>query len=410
MGTIEVRGITQDELPAWEAVVPVAFGEPAPPDEERDYERSVLELDRAIGAFDGGDPIATAGIYSFAMTVPGGPRPVAGVTWVGVLPTYRRRGVLTSLMRHQLHGLHDEQREPVAALWASEPPIYGRFGYGAASRHLTLTVPRGPHALIEGPRDESIELRLVPLADSVELVEPCYARYAATRPGFFARDDRWARSAATDLPSKRSGASELRCVVAQDDEGVRGYARYATVSRWADGGPDGTVRVRELIATDPAAYAALWRYVLDLDLMARAETGIRPLDDPVLELLADSRRAVPMLRDGLFCRLVDVDRALASRCYSSPVDVVLDVRDDFCPWNARRWRLSGDTTGASCEETNAPADLSLTALELGSAYLGGVSLRRLAAAGRVEEHSTGALAAASAAFASDPQPWCQVVF
>ncbi|MDP9417601.1 MAG: GNAT family N-acetyltransferase [Actinomycetota bacterium] len=409
MTDLQVRRIDSADLPAWQRVLSFAFGGPRS-EEEHEQDRELFELERTLAAYDGTSPVATAGTFSFSMTVPGGPRPVAGVTAVAVLSTYRRRGVLTSLMRHQLTELHERELEPVAALWASEPAIYGRFGYGAASRHLSMTIPRSPTALAHAPEDPSLELRLVPLAESVDLVESCYARYAQTRPGFFARDERWARAAAADLPSKRFGASERRCVVASDPGGVRGYVRYATVSKWAPAGPDGIVRVRELLATDPAAHAALWRYVLDIDLMGHVETEHRPLDDPLLELLADPRRAVPVVKDGLFCRLADVDRALGARGYSTPIDVVFEVQDDFCPWNARRFRLSGDDSGAACEPTTAPPDLSLSALELGSAYLGGISLRRLAAAGRVSELRPGALAAASAAFAHDPLPWCPAVF
>jgi predicted acetyltransferase len=403
-----VRTAAEQDWDAWTWLGEHAFGETqsAP---ARASERSVHEFDRSLGAYDGPTLVGTAAAYSLRMALPGAVHPVAGVTWVSVLPSHRRRGVLTTLMREQLHGLHADGREAVAALWTSEPAIYGRFGYGPASRHLELTVPRGRDALLPAPYDESLRLRLVPGAETAE-AERLRARVLHHRPGMFERSAPWAARAAYDAPEDRAGASELRCVLAEDGSEVRGYARYATVPRWDASGPVGLVRVRELHAADPAAYAALCRYLCDLDLTSSVQLRNQPLDDPLLELLTDVRRAQPRIRDGLFVRLVDLDRALAQRRYAVPLDLVLEVRDELCPWNAGRWRLSGGPDGASCERTSAGADLALTVTELGAAYLGGTSLHRLASAGRVDELRPGAVDAASRAFRHEPAAYCDQVF
>jgi predicted acetyltransferase len=383
--------------------------------EIREAERATFELDRTLLACDGDQPVGVAAAYSLTMTLPGGPRPVAGVTWVSVLPTHRRRGVLTTLMRTQLHGVHEQGREAVAALWASEAAIYGRFGYGLASEHLTLSIPRDPAALLPSARAAAdaagLRLRYVDAAESLDLVEPVYDAMAAGRPGVPARPEAWRRRMVFDPESERRGATPLRCVVAEDAEAaVRGYARFATASEWDEAGPKGTVRVREVEARDPAAYASLWRFLLDLDLTRTVEVRNRPLDDPLLHLLADARAARPALRDGLFVRLVDVERALSERAYGAPVDVVLEVADPLCPWNAGRWRLAGDTGGGRCTRTDADADLVLSATELGAAHLGGTTLAALARAGRVREVRPGALAEASRAWRADVAPWCPFVF
>jgi predicted acetyltransferase len=153
--------------------------------------RAVLELDRFVLAEDHSATtpygsvalVGMAAIYSLSMTVPGGPRPVAGVTWVGVLPTHRRRGILTALMRHQLHGLHESGAEAIAALWASEAGIYGRFGYGGASRRLALTIPRSARALAPAPADPALQVRFVDPAESVELSQDVYDVMRLARPG-----------------------------------------------------------------------------------------------------------------------------------------------------------------------------------------------------------------------------------
>ena len=154
------------------------------------------------------------------------------------------------------------------------------------------------------------------------------------------------------------------------------------------------------------AYAALWRFLFGIDLTSTIRTDNRPVDDPLQYLVSDIRRCGLRLRDSLYLRLVEVGAALAARTYRAPVDVVLEVEDAFCPWNEGRWRLTGDSGGASCERDRRSARSgAVRQRELGAAYLGGVSLTALARAGRVREVRPGALAAASAAFASDVAPW-----
>jgi predicted acetyltransferase len=313
-------------------------------------------------------------------------------------------------MRAQLHGLHDDGGEPVAALWASEGAIYGRFGYGAASRHVALSVPRAPRALAGEPTDPRLRTRLVDPAEHRAACELVRDADRLARPGMFVRDQRWQAVTVFDPPEERQGRSALRCAVVEDGDGPRAYALYATESSWEPAGPRGTVFVREAHAADPAAYATLWRFLADMDLTVKVETGMRPQDDPLLELLLDVRSAVPRLLPALHVRLVDVGRALSSRSYAGDIDLVLDVSDAFCPWNARRWHLHGGIDGARCEPTKAGADLTLSSTELGAAYLGGTSLTSLAAAGRVVEQRAGALSVATRAFRSDLQPWCPQIY
>jgi predicted acetyltransferase len=319
--------------------------------------------------------------------------------------------VLKALMTHQLNAVHERGREALAILWASEPPIYGRFGYGQASRALSLTVPRNPQALHpSAPSDPGLRLRLVDAADW-KLTAGVYADVAGQRPGLPARDDRWWGHAVQDLPSVREGRSALRCVVVEDDAGVRGYARYSTKDVFGEGPNSGKVMVREVMAVDAAAQATLYRYLFDLDLMGTTHLWNVPVDDPLLHWLQNPRLAKPELGDALYVRLVDLDRALRERTYSAPVDVVLEVADDVCPWNAGRWRLTGGPgLAATCERTEDPADLAVGVVDLGAVYLGGTSLTDLSVAGRVVELRPGTLAAATAAFAHTPAPWCPAVF
>ena len=386
-----------------------AFGATMP-EELLEAEREVHAQARDIGAYDGADLVGIATAYAYRLSVPGSTLPAAAVSWVGVLPTHRRRGVLSALMRHQIGAVRDEGRDPLAILWASEPQIYGRFGYGPATARVAVTVPRGHAALTAAaPRDAGLRLRLTDPADWKATAE-VYAAVAATRPGVPERDEPWWARAVRDVPSLREGRSELRCVLAEDAAGVRGYARYATKQTFGDDFGSGVVSVREVMATDPAALATLYRYLFDLDLMGSTEMWNVPVDDPLLVWLANARTARPRLEDALYVRLVDLPRALAGRTYADEIDLVLDVTDGLCPDNAGRWRLAGGPTGATCERSGDAPDLACDTRELGAAFLGGTSLTHLGAAGMVTEARHGALRAAARAFAHTPAPWNPAVF
>jgi predicted acetyltransferase len=405
MTTTDVRVLRPDQWELYYERLERAFGGPPEPAEERDLWRRIVDFERMLAVWDDGELVGTAGAFSFRMTLPGGAvAAVPGVTMVSVQPTHRRRGVLTAMMRRQLDDFR-ERGEPLAVLTASEPAIYGRFGYGVASRQLRGTVDTTRVAFHAPAGADRVRFRLVPPAEAVEVCERVYAQVVPHRPGMLARQPGWEREPVLDPPGSREGAGPLLCVLAEVDGEVRGYARYATQAGWAPTGPQGTVRLRDVEALDPVTYAALWRYLSGIDLMSRITFWNRPMDDPLLQLVSDVRRCELGFRDGLHLRLVDLPAALSARTYAAPVDVVLDVEDAFCPWNSGRWRLTGDAKGAGCVRTTDAPELALSVRELGAAYLGGPSLRSMAGAGLVHELREGALAEASAAFRSDAEPW-----
>jgi predicted acetyltransferase len=416
-----IRPIGSDEFDGFRTVVMHAFHGSPLSEQDRELALARLEFDRSLAAFDGPVQVGTAAAYSFQLTVPGAATlPAAGVTWVGVLPSHRRRGVLTSLMRRQLADVRD-RGEPVAVLWASEATIYSRFGYGRAMWHADFTIRRGEGALTgRAPADDGLRLRLAdPAAVMPELVK-VYDAVLPTRPGFIARNEAWWHGATYDPPEHRDGSSPLHCVLAEDDGGPRGYALYAGQDRWESSSslPDGLVTVRELMSVDPAAAVLLWADLLGRDLTTEFSIRRRPVDDPLVYLLADPRRARPRLKDALWVRIIDVPDALARRRYSCPVDVVIEVRDDLLPSNAGRWRLAtsgaaledGGGLPASCGPASVAADVVLDVTDLGAAYLGGTRIGALAGAGLVAERRPGAVRQLSAAMSWDPAPWCPVGF
>jgi predicted acetyltransferase len=416
-----IRPFGPDEFNATYVVDEHAFlGRPMS-DKRREAYLRQFEFDRSLAAYDGSTPVGVTSIYSLRMCLPGTMAPVAGVTYVAVLPTYRRQGILSSLMRRQLTDI-SEGDEAVAALWASEPGIYGRYGYGVASWGTSFKFARGEGVLgRQAPAVEpGLRLRLADPESSRDELGKLFDQVLPTRPGMYARDELWWDRALGTNNETGPDADPVRCLLAEDDNGIRGYAIYTPTQRWDEATllPDSVLHVSEMVTVDPAATAAIWRDLLSRDLANEFTALLRPVDDPLILMVSDLRRARRTLADGLWIRLVDVPRALAQRRYSAPVDVVIEVSDDILPRNAARWRLrteleSGDQPQgltASCEATSAAADVSLDIAALGAAYLGGTRLSALALAGQVTEHRPGTLARLSAALSWDPLPWCPMIF
>ncbi|MFJ5259749.1 GNAT family N-acetyltransferase [Streptomyces sp. NPDC088387] len=401
-----LRVLRAEEWDRWYDTLVRAFGGVPEAAEERELWHGLTEVEQSIGAWDGDRCVGTAGAFSFRMTVPGGASVrAAGVTMVTVAATHRRRGLLTAMMARQLADVRS-WGWPLAVLTASEPAIYGRFGYGVATYGMSVEVDTDRVRLLVPPGTDDVRLRYAEPAEVLDVCEAVYARRVPERAGMVARGPGWERLMVLDPESERGGASPVQCVVAERAGEIVGYARFRVKPDSDVHGAKGTVEARDVEALDPAAYAALWRFLFDIDLTSRLVARGRPVDDPLLRLVSDVRRCAPRVRDALHARLVDVGAALEARTYQAPVDVVLDVEDAFCPWNSGRWRLSGDPKGASCERTTDSADLALSVRELGTAYLGGVTLASLAGAGLVREVRSGALAEASAGFGTGGlAPW-----
>ena len=376
------------------------------PDEES-AERfgRLLPLERTHAAFDGDRIVGGSGAFPFTMTVPGGEVGCAGVTVVGVLPTHRRRGVLTALMRAQLDDVR-ARGESVALLWASEDTIYGRFGYGMASQCAEVTIPR-QHSAFVRPLEREGRIRLVDSEEALELFPRIWNVVRRRTPGMFARTRNWWEYRILfEFPGGAEGAGPKRFVVRERDGRPDAYAIYRHKPKWTEGISDSELQVVEAVGLDGRPTAEIWRYLLDIDWAARTTANLLPVDHPLWWLLATPRNMRPRIGDGLWVRLVDVGEALSARRYAAEGAVVLDVVDEFCPWNTGRWRVS--SRGAK-RTTSAP-QLRLDVSTLASTYLGAFTFSELVRAGRIEELRRGAAARADAMFAAERAPWCPEIF
>ncbi len=368
-----------------------------------------FEADRSIAAFVDGELVATAYAHSLELTLPGPvTAPVAGVASVGVLPTHRRRGLLTRMMSRQLDDIH-EAGESLAVLTASEGLIYGRFGYGPAVFQASYRLERKDARLHPGV-DPAGGLAFVDQATAADTLPAVFDEARRLRPGDVSRPRDWWVDLLADDERKKDGTRALFFVVHHDPDGlVDGYASYQ-VSR-APGldrpGP-GVVRVRELCALGSDATAALWGFLCDLDLTEALEANTRPVDEPLRWLLADPRALVlTSCSDHLWLRIVDLEAALARRRYQGEGSIVFEVADELCPWNRGTWAVAAGPEGSRVSRApERPADISIDVADLASAYLGGVSFCALAQGQRLVEHRPGALRRADILFSCEPSPYC----
>jgi predicted acetyltransferase len=402
--TLEIRPATRDEFP--DVVRPIMhyFGR-TPSTQFTERFAPILPPDRIHAAFDDGAVVGSGGVFPFEAGVPGGLVRAAGVTLVGVLPTHRRRGILRGLMRAQIDDVH-ERGEPMAYLWASEDALYGRFGYGIASFSGNVEVPRERSAFYRDFEPKGT-VRFLEPEEAVEPFLEIQRRAAARHPGMFVRTREWWESRRLADPewAREGGGEQVRALLELDGRPAA-YALYRLHFSAERGIPNGFTNVIEAVGDSPEATRGIWRFLLDIDWMARVRAALLPRDHELFLLLREPRRLMFDQRDGLWVRLVDLEAALNARTYKPGEPVVAEVADEFCPWNEGVWELSPE--GAS-RATGDP-ELRLDVSALGSAYLGGFTFGELARAGRIEALKDGALDRADTLFRSDRYPWCPEIF
>lgn len=397
-----VRETTAEEFPAVVGVYAEPMIVSAADELTDEREHPVAEHDRILVALDGDRMIGTTAAYTLEMTLPGGPRTVAGITGVAVWPTHRRRGVLTALMRRQIADIH-ARGEAIAVLWASEGAIYGRYGFGLAAFGLSARI-RSSYAVLnpDAPSDPELTVELLPAAEALPTLTRLHREAAATRIGQFQRGDSWWGR------FLKSGAAWAAVVSGPD--GPQGYALYTITNDRSREGTDARLAVKEVVAATPAARVALYRHVFSRDLVTRVSFRALPVDDPLTLLVADRDRLVEETEGSLRIRLVDLPRVLTDRPYAAPVEVTLAVTDRYAPWNTGTWHLRADGDGATCERAPGTPDLSLDVTHLGSVHLGQRSLSALVDAGLVREHTPGAAARLDTALHVPRAAFCGQVF
>ena len=374
--------------------------------------RETWDPARSWIAWDGERACATFRSWETEITLPGLARvPAAAVAAVTVLPTHRRRGILTQLANHE-HRAALERGDVLAILYASEFGIYGRFGYGPATRHGTWTVDVRATQVVPATADEgSVELA-TPGAAIKDAVVDVYERWRRTQVSEIRRRDHGWDLRLGLRPEPWGDGWKGFLALHRDPVGrLDGFLRYTSSSKEHGQLPGGQVSIDELVALDDAAETALWRYATSIDLVATVRAPGRPVADRLSWRVTNPRAMMLSdVVDGLWVRLLDVPRALASRSYERAEALVLEVVDPFAQGGTHRLALDATPDGASCSPTNRTPDLTLPVAALGSVYLGGHDLRDVVIRTGADEHTPGALAAAARLFRTEHEPWCSTFF
>ncbi|MFD6912873.1 GNAT family N-acetyltransferase [Streptomyces virginiae] len=396
---VDIREVPESDIDRALELAYLVFHD-RPEKEVREKHHALLASCDRIGAYDGTVLAGFMAAHDFRLSVPGADLPCPGLTFVGVAPTHRRRGLLTGLMTEMLRRTADAG-SPLAALWASEAAIYGRFGYGSATTGVTVEIDSTrPLALRIDP--DRRPLRMVDPEEAVAVVGPFHEAARALRAGRPTRSaERWSQEWLAEQDEEDEELSPPRIIVlGEADRPIAGYVLYRTKPEDGAGAArvPGLVRVDELEADTPAVAAALWECLASLDLTGTVRAWGRPVDDPLLHFAADRDQVrVTSQFPALWLRLIDVRAALTERSWAAPVEVVLEVHDARMPANAGRFRLAAGPDGATYEHADSAADLSLDVRELAACYLGGTRVQELVAAGLVREHTPGSAAALDAA-------------
>lgn len=403
-GTVPtLRGLRDGEVPAFVTAFRAALG--GVPDEADLAAASAnVEVARSHVADLAGELVGTASAFSLAMAMPGGGDvPCAGVSLVSVRTDHRRRGLLRGLLDRIVADARD-RGEPLAALWATETAIYDRFGFAPAVPSVEVRIDRG-HAQLrrDGPWRE---VRLVSREVARRAFPPIREQARAARPGLLTRTagswDRLLR--AEEQPPAGQGPRQHALLAG------RGYAVFRLQPAWTDGAPTGTVAVQELHALDPEATAALWRVVTDVDLAVTTVAGRRPVDDPVLALVADAGRTRVRRDWALQVRVLDLPAALSARAAAADDELVLEVADALVAANQGRWLLRGEAGRCHLVPTDRAADLHLDIRDVAAVLLGGQRTTQLLAAGLVREARPGAAARLDRLLEVDVAPWHDYMF
>jgi predicted acetyltransferase len=397
---ISVRPGTTDDIDAITSMDGASFGVNMSPEEVTDT-FSVLEIERFLLAMDGSRVVGSTADFPFTMTIPGGTLDVPGVTWVSVEVTHRRKGVLRALMDRQLGDYH-AAGIPAAILTASEGGIYGRFGYGVAS-HIRKTVIARRSVRLAEPGDPSAVERVTKVEARARMPE-LHERWRAQTSGALDRTPAWWDFLTLDRESSRMGMSEQFYLVHDG-----GYISYRVKNDWNDGDPRHLCWITDYVIVTPEAHRDLWQVLLGLDLVGSIESYRIPIDDP-LRFLVDNGRQIRTTHvgDGLWLRPLDVAAMLSARTYAVELETVLEVVDE--QFGDGRYLLKGGPDGASCAPTDRTADVSFDVAALGAAYLGGVRLAPLAAAGRIRADDPGTLSRLDRALLADREPMYGTAF
>ncbi|MHB8514993.1 MAG: GNAT family N-acetyltransferase [Dehalococcoidia bacterium] len=409
---LEVRPYREDEAEAFFRVPGIVFGNHTAAPRDRSGMPPVPS-EWTFCAFEDGQLTTAYAAFPFIMRLNGGKAPAAGVTFVGTLPWFRRRGHLRTIMETDFRRRYEQRMEPIAILLASIAAIYQRYGYAVCSARYSYSID--PQRIAFAPslppargtwREAS--------RDALPLLESIYRDFVRDRNGYLLRHQVIWEGQVLGLGSA-FGIGEGPSLVAVYEEAgePKGYVAYAPkeYQSYPDGAGAGQrVFVRDYAWLTPSAYRAIWEHFATFDLARRIVVDRAPDDDPAFDVMLDPRELHATKGDWLLGRIIDLERALPLRPYGHEGRVTFEVRDAMCPWNAGRWALETGPEGAAAARTDAAPQLTLDISALAQILFGQVSPSRAVRYGRAEAAPEAPLALWDAMWRTRYAPFCPDMF
>ena len=353
-------------------------------------------------AFDGATLVTSFATYPFTMRANGRALSFGGVTAVGTLPEYRRRGIVRRIMT-QATAQQREAGQCVAGLWASQAAIYQRYGYAAAGMNRNYQVDTADIRFADGDAG-TYRVKRLAVTEAMDPAKSVYREFAADRFGYLHRSQALWRN---NTFEETAASGPVSTAVAMDGETIRGYVAYTLRGDKVEhAARSQEIVIRDFAWLDIDAYRTLWSFLGAHDLVGRVTWNNAPMDDPAVELFAEPRMLHCCDREGSWMRIVDAESALAGRGYQGAGSVVIEVvGDDLAPWNNGRWHLEADAEEARCRRTEASADVTLSSKTLSSLFTGMRTASQLSAWGLLEADRA-AVAALDGLFAQTYAPHC----
>ena len=410
---VEIRAAQEDELADYLRVVRYVFAAPLEEGTEDQQEKWRYDPERSLCVFVDGKLVSTYGAYDFTVQLNGASVPMAGVTNVGTLPGFRRRGFVRELV---MRGLADarERGESCAMLWASFGAIYQRFGYGLASAWVGYRWdPR--YGRLSGPSAEGTT-EILSMAAARLTLEAVHAEYVGPRNLMIARSaEGWRRVFEPELPEQ----SYQRAVVYRNAAGEPRGTMFLQNREQEDHepGPNQYLTVGDFTALDVDAYRGMWEFLAGHDLVREVTMERVPEDDPAPLMLLEPRTLRRRTMDAMWLRVADVELALSQRPYgvkdprhdgrAGGCALTLRVVDEQCEWNDGTYRIETDGVESAVKRVDGAAELTVPVERLAQLISGYASASQLARLDLIEVGDALALTTADAMFATAYRPFCQ---
>jgi predicted acetyltransferase len=410
---LEIRPYRPEERAAFQRVPAIVFGNYTGRDVSEDEAPFAIPPDWSLCAFEDGELATSYAAYPFVMRLSGRKAPAAGVTVVGTLPWFRRRGHLRKIMETDFRRRFEQRMEPLAILLASIAAIYQRYGYAVCSSRYRYSIdPRWINIAPSVPPARGRMREASP--DELPLLENLYREFTRPRNGYLHRAPIiWEGQV---LGRQRTFAPELPpavIAVYEEDGAPKGYVSYSAkhYDQHPDGGEPGQrLFVRDYAWLTPGAYRAMWDHLKTFDLVRRVIVNAAPADDPAFDIMLDPRELNSWRGDWVLGRIIDLERTLPLRPYGTEGSVVFEVRDEMCPWNAGRWALESGGRETRVARSNESAQLTLDISALAQILFGQVAPSRAVRYGRAEAAADAPLDLWDAMWRTEYAPFCPDTF